>query len=160
MFQVRECLISCITCTSSIQHCQINSLHAGLFYMLFYLLLIFQSQLFRNTISVSLDPDQARGFVEPNLGPNCFQRFSAGNMSRQSINFECWVILHACFIIVTCRVLFSKISFGNTIRVQCRTVWIQHDTNRQRIKHLPCWVILNVFLASAESKKKSKNVQD
>ena len=86
MFQVRECLISCITCTSSIQHCQINSLHAGEFYMLFCLLLIFQNQLFRNTISVSLDPDQARGFVEPNLGPNCFQRLSAGNMSRQSIN--------------------------------------------------------------------------
>ena len=34
---------------------------------------------FRNTIGVSnsLDPDQARHFVEPDLGPNCLQKLSA-----------------------------------------------------------------------------------
>ena len=34
---------------------------------------------FFNTICVSnsLDPDQARRFVGPDLGPNCFQRLSA-----------------------------------------------------------------------------------
>ena len=33
-----------------------------------------------NTIKVSnsLDPDQARHFVRPDLGSNCFQRLSAG----------------------------------------------------------------------------------
>ena len=36
---------------------------------------------FFNTISVSnsLDPDQARHFVGPDLGPNCLQRLSADN---------------------------------------------------------------------------------
>ena len=34
---------------------------------------------FLNTIRVSnsMDPDQARHFVRPDLGPNCLQRFSA-----------------------------------------------------------------------------------
>ena len=36
-----------------------------------------------NTISVSnsLDPDQARHFVGPDLGPNCLQRLSADDKS-------------------------------------------------------------------------------
>ena len=39
-----------------------------------------------NTIRVSnnLDPDQAPRFVGPALGPNCFQRLSADDTSRQS----------------------------------------------------------------------------
>ena len=39
---------------------------------------------FFNTIRVSnsLDPDQARHFVGPDLGPNCLQRLSADNKSR------------------------------------------------------------------------------
>ena len=38
---------------------------------------------FFNTIrqSNSLDPDQARHFVGPDLGPNCLQRLSADNKS-------------------------------------------------------------------------------
>ena len=36
------------------------------------------------SVSNSLDPDQARHFVGPGLGPNCFQ----------TLNFACWVILH------------------------------------------------------------------
>ena len=54
------------------------------------LLIFFQNQLFRkksltNTIRVlnSLDPDQARHFVGPDLGPNCLQKLSADdNYSR------------------------------------------------------------------------------
>ena len=30
----------------------------------------------------SLDPDQARHFVGPDLGPNCLQRLSGDNKSR------------------------------------------------------------------------------
>ena len=39
---------------------------------------------FFNTVRVSnsLDPDQARHFVGPDLGPNCLQRLSADNKSR------------------------------------------------------------------------------
>ena len=39
-----------------------------------------------NTIRVSnsLDPDQARHFVEPDLGPNCLQRLSADDTTRVS----------------------------------------------------------------------------
>ena len=32
----------------------------------------------------SLDPNQARNFVEPDLGPNCLQRLSADDKSRRS----------------------------------------------------------------------------
>ena len=52
----------------------------------------FQNQLlnknaFRNIIRVSnsLDPDQARRFVGPDLGPNCLQRLSADDISRLSV---------------------------------------------------------------------------
>ena len=43
---------------------------------------------FRNTIRVpnSLDPDQARHFVGPDLGPKCLQRFSADDNGRQGVN--------------------------------------------------------------------------
>ena len=57
----------------------------------------FQSRLFRkkirNTIRVSnsLDPDQARRFVGPDLGPNCLQRLSAGT-ARQRVKGIYYVI--------------------------------------------------------------------
>ena len=42
---------------------------------------------FQNTIRVSnnLDPDQARHFVGPDLGPNCLQRLSSDDTSRQRV---------------------------------------------------------------------------
>ena len=50
----------------------------------------FQNQHFRKILSGipsdcknSLDPDQARLFVWPDLGPNCSQRFKADDTSRQ-----------------------------------------------------------------------------
>ena len=44
-----------------------------------FLKLTFKKKTFKNTIrlSNSLDPDQARHFVGPDLGPNCLQRLSA-----------------------------------------------------------------------------------
>ena len=52
----------------------------------------FQNQLFRKilsgipSVSNSLDPDQARQFVGPELGPNCLQKLSAEDISRQRVN--------------------------------------------------------------------------
>ena len=45
---------------------------------------VFKKKYFRNTIRVSnsLDPDQARRFVGPDLGPNCLQRLPADDKSR------------------------------------------------------------------------------
>ena len=37
-------------------------------------------------MSNSLDPDQARHFVVPDLGPNCLPRLSADDNSRQRVN--------------------------------------------------------------------------
>ena len=60
--------------------------------MFFGCLLIFRKinflkSSFRNNIRVSssLDPDQARQFVGPDLGPNCLQRLSADDTSRQKV---------------------------------------------------------------------------
>ena len=48
---------------------------------------LFQKNSFRNTIRVSniLDPDQARRFVRPDLDPNCLQKLSADDPSRQRV---------------------------------------------------------------------------
>ena len=35
-------------------------------------------------LSNSLDPDQARQFVRPDLGPNCLQRLSADDTGKQN----------------------------------------------------------------------------
>ena len=47
----------------------------------------FSKESFRNTIRVSnrLDPDQARRFVGPDLGPNCLQRFSADERQKSPL---------------------------------------------------------------------------
>ena len=49
-----------------------------------FIYLFFTIKSFRNTIRVSnsLDPDQARHFVGPDLGPDCLQRLSADDKSR------------------------------------------------------------------------------
>ena len=36
-------------------------------------------------MSNSLDPDQARHFVGPDLGPNCLQRLSADDTNLQGV---------------------------------------------------------------------------
>ena len=68
-------------------------MQAGVCYMLLLLSAgFFQNQLFsknsfRNTIRVSngLDPDQHRHSVGPDLDPNCLQRLSADDTSRQRV---------------------------------------------------------------------------
>ena len=52
----------------------------------------FSKDSFRNTIRVSnsLDPDQARHFVRPDLGSNCLQRLSADD-TRRNIGFKCFI---------------------------------------------------------------------
>ena len=37
-------------------------------------------------MSISLDLNQARHFVGPDLGPNCLQRLSADDTSKQRVN--------------------------------------------------------------------------
>ena len=56
----------------------------------------FLKNYFRNSVRVSdiLDPDQARHIVGPNLGPNCLQRLSAEDTSRQSIIHLCTCMQH------------------------------------------------------------------
>ena len=52
--------------------------------LLFFSKSIFSKNSFRNTIRVSnsLDPDQAKNFVGPDLVPNCLQKISADNTRR------------------------------------------------------------------------------
>ena len=47
----------------------------------------FQNQLFLNIIRVSkgLAPDQHQHSVRPDLGPNCLQRLSADDTSKQRV---------------------------------------------------------------------------
>ena len=47
--------------------------------LIFFKINFFEKKSFTNTIRVSnsLDPDQVRHFVGPDLGPNCLQRLSA-----------------------------------------------------------------------------------
>ena len=54
-------------------------MHAFFVVCKFFFKLTYSKKSFRNTIRVSnsLDPDQARHFVRPDLGPNCLQRLSA-----------------------------------------------------------------------------------
>ena len=57
------------------------------FLLTFFKIHFFENS-FRSTIRVSnsLDPEQARHFVGPGLGPNCLQMLSADNTSRQRVN--------------------------------------------------------------------------
>ena len=73
------------------------------------LLIFFKSKFlknsFWNTIRVtnSLDQDQAH-FVGPDLGPNCLQRLSADDTSRQRVNIN---LMSCCMNIV----IFTYASF-------------------------------------------------
>ena len=68
----------------------LNSLPPGNFFINFCRLLIFFKIIFlknsfrnNNSVSNSLDPDQDRLSVGPDLGPTCLQRLSIDNTSRQ-----------------------------------------------------------------------------
>ena len=72
----------------------LNSLPPGYFFMLFMLSADFFFKInflrnsFRNTtrVSNSLDPDQARHYVGPDLVPKCLQKLSADDTRRQRVN--------------------------------------------------------------------------
>ena len=59
-------------------------LHALLLSADLFKIKFFFNNSFRNTIRVSnsLEPDQARRFFGPDLGPNCLQKVSADDTSR------------------------------------------------------------------------------
>ena len=86
---------------------------------------------FKNTIRVSnsLDPDQARHIVGPDLGPNCLRSLSADDSSRQRGKFYaerimfylfkvfCYIFtsVYMLFILVNriCLILNLYINFNN-----------------------------------------------
>ena len=71
--------------TKYLTHCVLGNF--ACFFLLsvdFFFKLTFSKKSFRNTIRVSnsLDPDQARGFVGPDLDPYCLQWLSTDDKSR------------------------------------------------------------------------------
>ena len=72
---------------------EFNSLPTGYFFMFFLLSAdffsksTFSKKTFRNTIRISnsLNPDQARNFVWPDLVSNCLQKLLADDTSRQRV---------------------------------------------------------------------------
>ena len=65
-------------------------LHAFLSSADFFSKSTFMKNYFTNTIRVSnsLDPDVARRFVGPDLGPDCLQRVSADDTGGQRAHFQ------------------------------------------------------------------------
>ena len=80
-------------------------------------------QEYRQSVN-SFDSDQTLCFVGPNLVPNCLQKLSADDKSRQRFNRPYYIL-----IMLFCRLLnffestFRKILSG--IPSHCQTVWIQ-----------------------------------
>ena len=62
-------------------------------------------------MSNSLDPDQARHFVGPDLGPNCLQMLSADNKSRPSKELNTKQLVDTTFWL---KPWLKLISFGST----------------------------------------------
>ena len=86
----------------------VYSLHTGKFCILFCCLLIFSKSTFskysiRNIIRVSntLDPDQVRRFVGPDLGPNCLLRLSADDTSKWRFKYNVFFNHHTVEIFGT-----------------------------------------------------------
>ena len=52
-----------------------------------------------SSVSNSLDPDQAQHFIGPDLVPNCFQKLSADDTSRQRGNYSMQGSHHNFYII-------------------------------------------------------------
>ena len=65
-------------------------------------------------MSNSLDPDQARQLVGPDLRPNCFQRLSADDTCRQRILYVSKAIT-TCNVIKILSSLFCINKYFNTI---------------------------------------------
>ena len=72
----------------------------------------FSKNSFRNTIRVSnsLDPDQARHFVGPVLGPgpSCLQKLSADDTMRQRVNSAPDLIVGKELMLSLTKILYNK----------------------------------------------------
>ena len=55
-------------------------------------------------VSNSLDPDQARHFVRPDLGPNCLQRSSAEKASLKAVDYSLTKGKITLFILMDCHI--------------------------------------------------------
>ena len=68
----------------------VNSAYWVILHVFSHQLIFFKSTFSKNsfiTVSNSLDPNQAQHFVGPDLGPNCLQRLSQDDNSRQRVNY-------------------------------------------------------------------------
>ena len=72
---------------NTLTHCIVGNF-AFLSFADFFIINFLKKKSFRNTIrmSSSLDPEQVRRFVGPDLGPNCLPRLSADDTDRQRVN--------------------------------------------------------------------------
>ena len=57
-------------------------------------------------VSSSLDPDQVPGSVRPALGPNCLERLSADNTSRQRVER---------YLMIECLTLYPLVSSADNL---------------------------------------------
>ena len=90
--------------------------------LLIFLKYTFWKNSFRNNIRVSksLDSDQARLYVGPDLGPNCLQKLSADDTSRQ-------------------RVKVLSFFVGPDLGPNCLQRLSADDSSRQRVKNCCCF---------------------
>ena len=60
-------------------------------------------------VSNSLDPDQARHFVGPDLGPNCLQRSSAEKATLKAVDYSLTKGRRTLFILMDCPMIHQGI---------------------------------------------------
>ena len=82
------------------------------------LIIFFHKSSFRNNIRVSnsLDPDQARPYVGPDLGPNCLYRLSADDtrVDGKELIFSLILVFSGCAVIL---LVLACMSTGSTLHV-------------------------------------------
>ena len=95
-------------------------------------------------MSNSLDPDQARHFVGPDLGPNCLQRLSAVDTSRQRVKNHKDSLNSLLSRVV---ILFHVLGFGKPVLYIPWIVLQELDSLKQACsKRLPKLVRIRPFL--------------
>ena len=75
----------------------------------------------------SLDPDQARHFVGPDLDPNCLQRLSADDTSRQRVKPTCTGPHSAVCNVSDCRYLSDYRSRGREFNPAWSNTFVEID---------------------------------
>ena len=110
-------------------------------HLLVFLKVNFLKNSFWNTfrVSNSLDPDQARHFFGPDLGPNCLQSLSADDTSRQKSGSK----------------LFAKVISRRHLWAQIciQTVCKGDDTSKQRVNSRQTSLVLSFDKQSHFSRK-------